>query len=54
MTLDARQRSAGERPGDYATEREVREFWIDRCFETINAALVAKGKPPYERRAKRP
>jgi len=53
MTLDAHQLASGERPGDHATAREVRDYWIDRAFASINAVRLADGRPPVMR-ASRP
>jgi hypothetical protein len=50
--IDHQQAAAGERPEDFASEREKRNYWIDRCFENLNASRAAQGLSPYVRQVK--
>lgn len=47
--LDHQQRAAGERPDDYATNRERTRYWIERCYDILDVAREKQGLSPYPR-----
>ena len=47
--MDYQQRAAGEKPEDFATEQERRDYWIDRCFDIVNGVRAEYGQAPVVR-----